>query len=129
MTNYNGFAYFQDAMVSRKNTMYVVDLEVEEAKFYLGEKMIDEIARKTGEDKNLIAILIAYIDYVRKSRGKRNGKHDGGIQNLPYEDIVDGVTALLRKISIDDLIEKIKGLKWHEIKSVLTGELPIEEII
>ena len=129
MTRDKGFAYFQEVMVYKKNKMYVVTLEEEEATFYLEPNMINQIAKKANEEENLVAILVAYINYVRRSRAKCDGKRDGRPQNLDSQVIVDGLITILKKVSIDDLIVTFRSLKWHEIKSILTFDLPIEEVM
>lgn len=126
MAQNNSFVYFEDAEVTRTKKLYRVFLEDEESTFFLKEEIVDSIADQTGEDPNLVAILLANIDYVRKSREKMNG----GSTPTKIENklMVECVSMLLKVISIDELIARFKAMKWHEILKVFDSQNPVEEI-
>ena len=62
----NNLIHFEDVRVSttRSQMSFKVDLEMEEYTFYIKKGVVDEIVDKTGEDENLIAIIIAYVKYA-----------------------------------------------------------------
>lgn len=122
--NEKGFVYFDDAEVTRTNKLYKVKLIDEERAIYLKQELVDSIASVTDQDENLIAILIAHINFVRIDRKKDIGPLAPKIE----EDVLSvGLKVLLREVAIEELIETMQSLKWHQIVEIITAESPIEK--
>lgn len=125
MTNNTGFVYFDEAVVRRTNDFYKILLEEEEVTIFKKVSLVDEIVSKTGEDENLIAILLAQIEYVRSSNaqfGKR------GPRKIEDDKTVQVLSILLEDISIEELIYKVKSSNWYELVNVFESGDPIKNI-
>lgn len=125
MTKNNGFVYFDEAVVKRTNDFYKVVLEEEEVTIFKKVSLVDEIVSKTGEDENLIAILLAQIEYARRSNaqfGKR------GPRRIENDNIVRVLPVLFEDISIEQLIYKVKSSNWHKLVDVFKSENPLENM-
>ena len=122
----NSFVYFDDAEVTRTSKRYKVILKQENVTMYFKQEIVDSIKNMTDEDANLVAILLAHIEFVRRN----TNKEDIGVfvRKLENEDIVEGLEVLLRYKSLEELIEIVQTLKWHQIVEIMTAESPIEEL-
>ena len=98
----------------------------EETTIYIKETLVDCIAATTNQDENLIAILLAHIEFVRKNRDKKN--IDLVTRKLDNKIVAEGLEILLREFLIEDLIQTMQSIKWHQIVEILEAESPIEEI-
>lgn len=127
MATKNNFTYFEDVRVSmsRKKLSFKVDLELEGFSFYVSKAIVDEIATKNKEDENLVAIILAYIEYARKSR---NADNNCKAKKLEDELLISGVSRLLQEYPIERVIEIMGLLKWHEICKILASNNPVEEV-
>ena len=125
MTEKDISIYFENVKVWREKTYYVIALELEGETFYIDEEQVEDIANKTKQDEDLTAIVLAYIEYARKSR---NSDKDDKVKSLEDDVLFFGLSKLLDKYSGEELIEIIRELKWHEICQVLNSEKPISEI-
>ena len=121
----NSFVYFEDAVVYRTKEYYKVILESEETTIMLKDRLVEAIAEKTIENENLIAILLAYIDYVRITV---RGANQNPPKRLEDNVMIEGILLLVENISIEELIIKMKTMKWHEIVGLLESPDPIERI-
>ena len=127
MTTNNNFVCFEDVMVSKTRTSsnsFKVNLEMEGYIFYIEKAIVDEIT-KDYEDENLVAIILAYIKYVRVCRNANNQRK---AKRLSEKVLISGVSDLLGKYPSDELIKIIRNLKWHEICRVLESDDPTKEI-
>lgn len=126
MTAKSNFFYFEEAEVSQtKGGLYRVRLEEEDSVFYVKSELTERIAFKSDVDAELVAILLAYIEYARKSR---NADHEKKAKRIDDEDLYQGIVALLFSYPIENLIELIHPLKWHEISDILNADNPVEEM-
>ena len=127
MTTENNSIYFEDIKVSkcRENSSFKVELDTEGYTFFIKNRLTEKISIESREDENLIAIILAYIEYARKSR---NSDKDDKVKSLEDDVLFFGLSKLLDKYSGEELIEIIRELKWHEICQVLNSEKPISEI-
>lgn len=125
MTARKSYVYFDDAEVTRTSKLYKVILEQEETTIYLKETLVETIATSTNQDENLIAILLAHMECVRRSRNTNINKD---ARKLDDKIVAEGLKILLRDILIEDLIQKMQSIKWHQIVEILTAESPIEEL-
>ena len=127
MTTTDNFVCFEEVTISktRKETLYKVNLELEGYIFYIDKEIVDNIISQTHEDENLIAILLAYIEYSRKSRNTHNR---GRAKCLDKKLLVDGISKLLVSYSSERLIKLVRNLKWHEIDYVFNSDNPIEKM-
>lgn len=125
MTKNNGFVYFDEAVVKRTKDFYKVVLEVEEVTIFKKVSVVNEIVSTTEEDENLIAILLAQIEYVRRSNAKFGKREPHRIDN---KNIIRGVSILLGVISIEELIYKVKSSNWHELVNIFESGDPIKNI-
>ena len=117
MTEYCSSGYFGDTKAYRLDNYYRVVLVDEERRIILRKDLVDNISEKTGDDENLIAILLAYIDCARINSTKSHKKPK------PLDDkiIIEGILILLNYILIEKLISIIKLMKWNEIVDALKG--------
>lgn len=127
MTTENNSIYFEDIKVSkcRENSSFKVELDTEGYTFFIKNRLTEKISMESREDENLIAIILAYIEYARKSR---NSDKDDKVKSLEDDVLFFGLSKLLDKYSGEELIEIMRELKWHEICQVLNSEKPIAEI-
>ena len=127
MTTENNSIYFEDIKVSkcRENSSFKVELDTEGYTFFIKNRLTEKISIESRDDENLIAIILAYIEYARKSR---NSDKDDKVKSLEDDVLFFGLSKLLDKYSGEELIEIIRELKWHEICQVLNSEKPISEI-
>ena len=123
-TNETGFIYYEDAEVSRTNKLYKVKLIEEERGIFLGKELVESLASDTDQDENLIAILIAYIKFVRIDREKDIKDFT---PNIKDDVLSEGLKALLQEIGIEELIGKMQTLKWHQIVDIINDEQPVEK--
>ena len=118
----NDIFYFDDAVVSRTSKLYKIVLdEHEKITICVHADKVNPIAETTNLDDNLIAILLATIELVRRSRTKID-------RSLPckLDDkvVTEGLKSLLNAVPIEEVIIKFKSLKWHEIKAILSSKSP-----
>lgn len=126
MAKYSSFLCFEDAEVTRtKNNRYKVYLIEEEMEIIIGDNLVKEIALATSEEENLIAILLSYIDFVRRSRITQTVTAP---RKVKEEVLITSLIKLLRENPIERLINIVKYLKWHQLLDVLTSEEPSEKI-
>ena len=125
----SSLVYFEDVSIRRSSNSYIVNLELDGDDFYIRNPIIEDIAMKGNTDKNLIAILLAYIEYARRSR---NSDENPKARKIENEIVSSVICELLKKYSAEELIDMVKELKWHEICEIFYSQNPIlkiEEII
>lgn len=126
MTTESNFFYFEEVEVSQtKGGLYRVKLEEEECVFYIKPELTQRIASKADVNEELVAILLAYIEYARRSR---NADHEKKVKRIEDKDLFEVISALLFSFSIENLIEFIHPLKWHEISDIINADSPVEEM-
>lgn len=125
MTTENNSIYFEDVKIVRKKDSHVVTFEMEECSFYIKAAEAEKIAIKNNEDENLIAIILAYMEYARKNR---NSDENPKAKKLEEEVVSWGITELLKKYSAETIIDGFKELKWHELCDILESQNPVEKI-
>ncbi len=126
MTNENKLiCFYEDIGVKRNKKTYVVTLELEEYTFYINSSEVENISEKNGADENLIAIILAYIEYARKCRNADGNKR---APKIDERIIASAITELLVKYSEEEVIYFFKDLKWHELFEILNSNTPIRTI-
>ena len=126
MTKENNFIYIEDIKIERKVSSYVVTLVMEDNhSFYIKDFEVDDIAEKNREDENFVAILLAYIEYARRCR---NSGNDPRAKKLDPEIVSTAISEILKKYSLESVIDIFKDLKWHEIAQIIKSDNPIAEI-
>lgn len=110
------------AVIERTRTNFKVRLEEEEWDIYVSKEQVNEVSRETKQDENLVAVLLAYVSYVRQSTKAQKNE----VKRLPDEQKVDGMIRLLNgyEFSIETLIDTVKELKWHQLREVLLANSP-----
>ena len=126
MTSKNNRVFFEGMEVdqNRNRPYYKIDIEDAECSVYISKKIVQEIYDDSKEDKVLIAILLACIEYIRKSTS--TDKHIIG--RLEEDVMAKAIKKLLVNYQIETLILYLKQLKWYEIKPILVAPNPKEEL-
>ena len=125
MTKGNNFIFIEDVQIVRKGIYYVVTLEMDDYTFYIKSSNVEEIATKNQEDMNFVALLLAYIEYARRSR---NSGNDPSARKLDHEIVSSAISEILKKYSLETIIDVFKELKWHEIVYILKSDSPVAEM-
>ena len=124
MSNGNKFIYFTGAQVEKtKSENFKVTLEEEEYIIYVSSKDVYRIKQKVDETEELIAIVLAYIEYVFQYT-----KVFGQKKNAEQEVIVDNLIFILSRMPAEEFIERIKNIKWHEILEIFESGDPVQKI-
>ena len=112
--------------ITESSTYFNVYLEEEGWKVYVSREEVSQVERETRQDQYLIAVLLAYVSYIRKSTSTSKGK----ICKLDDDTRLNAVTNLLNgyEHSIQSLINEVKDLKWHELRRVLLDSEPAEAL-
>ena len=127
MTTENSLIGYDGAYVSasQRNISYKVELEDGEYIFYIKKDTVQEIAIQSNEDEPLIAIILAYLEYARKSRNTGNSSRTRRIEE---EQVISSISALLKVYAAEMLITIFRALKWHEMYQVICSENPNQEL-
>jgi len=99
-------------------------LEEEEITICVCSNDVERIKKRIDESEELIAIVLAYIEYVfqyTKALYQRIDRLEQGIIN-------DNVIVLLTQMCAEEMIGIIKTLKWHEILQVFESENQVQKI-
>ena len=124
MTNNSNYFEEMEVWVIRRKENYQVILE-DDIKFNVNGKLVEKISSTNDQTEELIAILLAYVEYARSNINSAGKKREKPIS----DDILStSITELLHCYSIDTLINLFKVLKWHEISLILNAESPVIEI-
>jgi len=124
--NNNKFFYFDGATVERTNAKnFKVIFEDEEATIFVNSTDVNRVLKKVNEEEEVIAILLAYIEYIYQSTKQTSSER---IKRLETEFITENVIVILSRYVAEDLIMIIKQMKWHEIVFVFESKDPIQEI-
>jgi len=125
MTNSNKFIYFSGVQVEKtRGENFKVTLEEEEITICVCSNDVERIKKRIDESEELIAIVLAYIEYVfqyTKALYQRIDRLEQGIIN-------DNVIVLLTQMCAEEMIGIIKTLKWHEILQVFESENQVQKI-
>lgn len=121
----NIFVYYGDATISRKEKNYKVELE-EECIIYVKRDTVERVLKHCqNRDENLIALILAKMEYARKCRNADFSKKE---KKLDEDIVVDGLAILLLNFSEEVIIEVFSSAKWHEIAEIVKSESPVEII-
>ena len=123
MTNTN-IIYYDEATVSKTRSSFKVELEESAVTIFIPFSVVQNICEKTADDEAMIAILLAYIEDTRKSAITPTIR----IRKIKDETIVVNITELLVKYPVEQLIEIVRGLKWHQIREIFESVNPEEQI-
>lgn len=126
MVNSNNFNYFDEAIVERTNYLYKVELVEENTSISKSRSIVEQIGEQSGQDNSLIAILLAYIEYVRRINsliGRR------GPTQFDDDIMTEVIINLLEYFSIEELISKVKSSNWYELSNVFESNNPIENMM
>ena len=108
--------------ITQSKDYFKVFLEEEEWRIYVPMEEVRRVTTATEQDENFVAVLLAYVSYIRKNTlvAKNN------VPKLDQEVALNSVINLIKgyEHSIQDLIDEIKVLKWHELRRVLLSEEP-----
>lgn len=126
MVDNNKFNYFDEAIVERRRVHYKVYLVEEETIIYRKVSTVDSIVERTSQEKHLIAILLAYIEYARRTNSMIGGRWPA---QLDDKVIVEVTEILLESFLIEELIYKVKSSNWYELLNVFKSNNPIEEMM
>ena len=101
-----------------------VYLEEEDWRIYVPTEDVNRVAMATEQDENLVAVLLAYVSYIRKNTlaAKNN------VPKLDQEVVLNSLINLVKgyEHSVQDLINQVKYLKWHELRRILMSSEPAE---
>lgn len=129
MANENNFVYFEGAKVTktRSKIYYRIDLEDEDWSFFIKKEIVKGIiSSSVEEESNLVAIMLAYVEYSRQCRNEcRESKK---AKKLEDDILINGFSALLYSYPVERLVVIFKSLKWHEITEILNSEDPISKM-
>ena len=125
MTN-NNLIFFEGAEIAetRSGKYYRVVLEDEECTVYVNTMIAEEISSEVNEEKSLIAVLLAYIEYIRKSNSTKERKNS----RMDKDRIISSTISLITAYPTEILIGYIKNLKWHEVKAIFKSANPVKEL-
>ena len=125
MTNNNKFIYFTGAIVEKtKFQNFKITLEEEEAIVYVSATDVNKIQNRVEETEELIALVLAYIEYVFQNTKAMYQRMD----RLEQEIIDDNVIVIMSQVSAEEMIDIIKTLKWHEVLQIFEAKNPAQEI-
>lgn len=112
------------AVIERTRTNFKVRLEEEEWDIYVSKEQVDEVSRETKQDENLVAVLLAYVAFIKQST-KTKTEH---LKRLSDEQKLDGMIRLLNayEFPIETLINVVRELKWHQLRDVLLARTPAQ---
>ena len=99
-------------------------LEDEECTVYVNTMIAEEISSEVNEEKSLIAVLLAYIEYIRKSNSTKERKNS----RMDKDRIISSTISLITAYPTEILIGYIKNLKWHEVKAIFKSANPVKEL-
>ena len=123
MTNTN-LTYFDDATISKTRSSFKVYFEDTDSTVIVPFSEVQSICKKTADDEEMVATLLAYIEIARKSATTPTLK----IRRISEENRIKNSIKLLIKYPVEQLIAVVQGLKWHQIKTIFESDNPIEEI-
>lgn len=117
------FFYFENIRVSetRSGLYYKVELEEEDATILVKKDLVEEIT--PYEQEELIAILLACMEYSRRCR---NHTREAKAPKPNENQLVKCIIELLTFYPMENLIEIIRDLKWSEISDILNANNPIK---
>lgn len=126
----NIITYYEDACITeiRGGLNWKVEIEEEENTIiFVNKKIVNEIfSNSNATEESLIALLLAYIEYVRRTMNFDSSKRPRRIEE---EYIQSAITNILStSYPIESIIEWVKTAKWHEVKTLLTSDNPSEMI-
>ena len=125
MTTNNKFIYFTGASVEKtRGQNFKVTLVDEETIIYVSSRDIDRVQKHVDEREELIAIILAYIEYIYQSTKVEFQR----LERLEREIIDDNVSVILSQLSAEEMIEIIKTVKWHEIIDIFDSKDPAQRI-
>ena len=117
------FFYFENIRVSdtRSGLCYKVELDEEDETILVKKDLVEELIPYEREE--LIAILLACIEYSRRCR---NQTRESKAPMPDEKQLVSCVIELLAFYPIESLIENVRDLKWSEISDILNANNPIQ---
>lgn len=125
MTTNSKFIYFSGAQVqTTREENYKVILEDEDETIYVSSKDVEQIQKKTDEREEIIAIILAYIEYIYQ---ETNVIHQR-IPHLESGAINDNIIVLLKNMAGEEVIEIIRQLKWYDIIAIFESNNPVQKI-
>ena len=123
MTNTN-LTYFDDATISKTRSSFKVYFEDTDSTVIVPFSEVQSICKKTADDEEMVATLLAYIELARKRAITQTIR----IRKISEENRIKNSIELLIKYPVEQLIAVVQGLKWHQIKTIFESDNPIEEI-
>ena len=127
MTNDN-YTLYDNARIStgRTSASWKVELEEEEKNIFIKKNIVEKISSETNAEEALVALLLAYINYVRTT------VHPNCFEcpkKIADEKIIESTIILLNSAyPIEYIIEWIRNAKWTEIARVYKAPNPAEEL-
>ena len=127
MTN-NNYTIYDNARIStgRTSASWKVELEEEEKNIFIKKKIVEEISSETNAEEALVALLLAYINYVRITVHPNCSECP---RKIVDEKIIESTIILLNSTyPIEYIIEWVRDAKWTEIERVYKARNPAEEL-
>lgn len=125
MTANNKFIYFTGVQVVKtRGENYEVILEDEEFTIYVSSSDVNRISREVGEREELVAIVLAYIEYIYQSTDVPFER----IERMKHGIIIENVICILSCMAAEDFIQKMRDVKWHELVEIFESDNPIQKI-
>ena len=125
MTTNNKIIYFDWAQVEKTSEgNFKVFLEEEETAIIVSLIDVNRIQNRVAEEPELIAIVLAYIEYIFQFTKVPNLK----IQQVEQDVIDDNVIVILTQMSAEEMVDTVRNLKWHEIIQVFEAPNKAQKI-
>jgi len=125
MNNNSSFIYFSEIQVrTTPRGNYKVILTYEDYTLYISSADVERIKTKTDESEEIIAIILAYIEYIYQSTNVGSER----IHRLEQDVIDDNLILILKDMVGEEVIDFVKTLKWYDILAIFNAENPIQKI-
>ena len=108
--------------ISQSRSYFKVNLEDENWKISVPSEKVSKASMATGQDEYLVAVLFAYVSYIRQNTLAPKNK----VEKLEDEVVMNAMINLINgyEHSMQSLINQIKELKWHELRWVILSKEP-----
>lgn len=119
---------YGDAKISevRGGVSWKIELEDVDEIIFIKKNIVDKIASNSDAEETLIALVLAYIKYVRTTV---NPNSMNCPKKIDDEILINSMSKLIdNSYPIEYIIEWVRDSKWTEIERVFTSENPEEEL-
>ena len=112
-------------MTVRKEEGYFVYFDIDESAVCINRDEVNMVVEKIHDDDMFVAIILACIEYARRSI---NSTNEPEVKKINEDLIAKVIQKIYVKYSLEIIIDIIKDLKWHEICQIIKSKDPIEVI-